>query len=147
MADVLHYPSVQLLFFTLVRLVVGQFGYNLSLPPHRSILSVLKWTKLTKNFKMNLIGCYEICVKSLAGSLVIIPAKRAISFTVPHHKRLSCCVMPADLFLANFFFERQTGTYHPIHGAERNGEPGRGFTAVGTKGSNRCTASHSGHTL
>ncbi|XP_065806375.1 N-acyl-aromatic-L-amino acid amidohydrolase (carboxylate-forming) B isoform X2 [Labrus bergylta] len=43
--------------------------------------------------------------------------------------------------------ERQTGTYHPIHGAERERQGVVDLTAVGMEGSHQYITSHSGHTL
>lgn len=62
--------------------------------------------------------------------LNLLLASKGVASSIVHITGTSlCCVMPADLFLASFFFffERQTGTYHPIHGAERNREYGESW--------------------
>ena len=80
-------------------------------------------------------------------------------FHCSHRRRLSCCVMPADLFSARFLKGRLEPTIL-YKGPTESGVGGRGGGGVGvglavrptsqpggTKGCNRRTTSHSGHTL
>lgn len=54
--------------------------------------------------------------------------QRSCFFYCTHHRRLSLlCHASRFIFSQFFFFERQTGTYHPIHGAERIREYGESW--------------------
>ncbi len=94
-----------------------------------------------------------VSIKSPAGSCYF-PCEESRFFHSTHHRRLSCSVMPADLFSANFL----KGTLEPtiLYMGQREtgswGKLGRGLQlsghhSCGTKGSNRYSASNSGHTL